>query len=442
MSIVLRLNGLWTSPQSRPLERDEIRGWLTRAAVWFEESGDVVLDAQLGRDAADRPVLRVLLHPASPPAEIRLDLDGRVRVQAVTTPAGPGYHAFLCELLRNFAAAHQVEWILDDCQDATGYFLRHHRPTLEAAFAKWLHQECRRRPHTPGLTYEHEFTYPAEVLTPLGPRSAAWREALARDLSGGQDYFPWWNPHPDAAFYRNRALVRLWCDYPWRPPLTEAEGEAADQIANDLATAFHLDPDAELPWSAWLELLHHIDQDAASERLCVSPYDPNLSIKLWMRAGPHSVPPEKRIGYRRYPIRVRLDGGWTIDIPGDFTYEWDEDRNWTAWNRTHAIWFRRIGFQAPDGRVRSPEELVEFGRRSILDEGDPLPLPSSADSCKRAVFGMIEEDGRTLWRLAGVAAVDGQLVICNVYVQDPAEREWAAAIWQTLRHTQDMARSS
>ena len=103
--------------------------------------------------------------------------------------------------------------------------------------------------------------------------------------------------------------MRLWCAFPWRAPLTEAEGEAADQIANDLATAFKLDPAAELPWPEWLELLAAIEADAAGEQFCVTPKDAVLSVELWKRTGPvPSRPSGVRIGYRRYPVRAALDG--------------------------------------------------------------------------------------------------------------------------------------
>ena len=77
--------------------------------------------------------------------------------------------------------------------------------------------------------------------------------ATAADPSQARDFFPWWNPELDAEFYRNRALVRLWCDFPWRAPLTETEGELADQISNDLASAFKLDPAAEFKRTLSLE---------------------------------------------------------------------------------------------------------------------------------------------------------------------------------------------
>jgi hypothetical protein len=216
--------------------------------------------------------------------------------------------------------------------------------------------------------------------------------------------------------------------------MTEAEGETADQIANDLATAFKLDPDAELPWPEWLELLTAIQADAEGEQFCVTPTDTVLSVELWKRTGPIPVgPTAPRIGYRRHPIRVMLDGGWSLEIPGSFAQEWDQDRNWTAWNHTRTVWFRRVGFTKPDGSAPSAAEGLEIGRRT-LPEGEPLPGLNEAGVRGLAVFGSTVEDGRTLWRLSAIASADGQLAVCNVYCESDSERDWATRTWQSLRH--------
>src|SRR5436305_13521489 len=127
MPITLTLTGR-TDTSDRRLSRAEARDWLGRAAVWFEGIGDAVLDARVVRDADDRPVVLVSLHPAAAPAELRLGASGRVRVCATTTPAGPGYHAYLCDLFRPAADALAITWEPDACDGPTGYFADRDRP--------------------------------------------------------------------------------------------------------------------------------------------------------------------------------------------------------------------------------------------------------------------------------------------------------------------------
>lgn len=415
--------------------RAAARDWLGNAAVWFESSGDAILDARVTRDPDDKLALRVLLHPAAPPAELRLGGSGKVRVQAVTTPAGPGYHAYLCDLLDDLARTFELEWNPDETKDSAGYFASRDRDALDAAFRRWLATACAAAEAngskaSVGLPGGHGFHATGEVLTPLGPRPQAW---LATAADTPRDFFPWWNATLDAEFYRNRALVRLWCDFPWRAPLTEAEGELADQISNDLASAFKLDPAAELPWDEWLEVLEAIRAD--EEGFTVTLADPMLSIELWKRAHPpdHSRT-GPRVGYRRFPVRVQLSSGWSIEVPGEFTREWAEKGIWTAWDRTRSVWFHCLGLTNYDGDHASTEQALDLGRKS-LPTGDVIPPFERNGVAGEAVYGSTDENGRTVYRLGGIAAVPGQLVTCNAYFTDPADREWAVRVWESLRHS-------
>jgi hypothetical protein len=445
MSIALSLTGQLDVADR--LSRTEARDWLARAAVWFEGIGDAVLDARVVRDGDEKPVLLVALHPSAPAVEVRLGASGRIRAGATTATAGPGYHIYLCELFRQMSLEFGFRWVADDCSDPTGYFRAPSAPSsgplsgirpgaresCEKHFLRWLADACGRAPSALGVPAGHGFTYPAEVLTPLGPRTRAWLAGVCADPEKGRDFFAWWAPHLDAAFYRGRALVRLWCDFFWRPPLTEEEGEVADQIANDLASAFKLDPGAELPWPEWLELLSAIRGD--DDGFCVTPNDPGLSIELWKRAGPLPQPSGgARVGYRRCPVRVALDGGWSIEVPGELARERNQDHTWDAWDRTRTVWFQALRFTKRDGAPPTAAEAAEVGRRS-LPEGDPLD-PLDRDGLRgEAVFGPVEEDGRTLWRLSGVTGGAGQLAVCNVYVENPADRDWAVRTWHSLRHS-------
>jgi hypothetical protein len=437
MPIVLALTGQ-IDLSDRRFSRTEARDWLAGAAVWFEGVGDAVLDARVLRVADDKPVLFVVLHPSPPPVEIRLGATGKVRVSAVTTPAGPGYHHHLCDILRQLANDFDFTWVADDCSDQTGFFTTRNRSALEQAFLRWLSTACCGNPTSVGLSTDHGYTYPADVLTPLGPRTHAWCADVAAEPHRGGDFFAWWEPELNARFYRNRAIARLWCDFPWRPPLTDGEGELADQIANDLATAFKLDPAAELPWSEWLEVLNTIQAD--DEGFCVTPNDRVLSVELWKRAGPVATGSEREgmrsfalpVGYRRYPVRVALDGGWSIQVPGEFTQEWDGQRNWTAWNRTRTVWFRRVGFTKPGGQPPTALEVLDVGRKSLPD-GESVPGIDSGSILGSAVFGSVVEDGRTVWRLSAMVGASGQLAVCHIYTETAADRDWAIQTWHSLR---------
>ncbi|MBX9581276.1 MAG: hypothetical protein K2X87_13285 [Gemmataceae bacterium] len=428
MPITLSLTG--RPADAGRLTRRAAHEWLAKAAVWFESAGDAVLAADLARDAHSNPALLVTLHPASPPAELRLGGSGRVRVTAATTPAGPGYHLFLCDLLRAFAADFRLWWDPTAGHDPTGYFFDRDRAACDRHFLRWLAGACREKTPLFGLRPgDVTFSHSGLVLTPLGPRPREWPGRVAADPAAGRDFFPWWDPETDAAFYRNRALCRLWAEFPWRPPLTEAEGELTDQVAADLASAYKLDPAAELPWREWLEVLAAVENDR--DGLTVTPADPELREAVARRA--QEAAAGDPVGYRRHPLRVRLGGGWSVKVPGDFAREWGEDRTWTGWSGGRTVWFHAEGFTKPDGSVPGAAEAVAMARRSLPD-GEPVAGLVADGLRGEAVWGGAEEDGRRAWRLSGVAAADGQVAVLHVYAEDPADQDWAVKTWRSLRH--------
>ncbi|MBX9626397.1 MAG: hypothetical protein K2X82_21535, partial [Gemmataceae bacterium] len=369
MPITLSLTGRPAADSDR-FTRRAARDWLGRAAVWFEGAGDTVLDAVLARDPEANPVLLVTLHPAAPPVEVRVGGSGRVRLAAATTPAGPGYHQFLCDLLRPFAADFGLAWDPAASLDPTGYFFDQDRAPCDRHFLRWLAGACADNPESVGLRPgDLAFTHPGPVLTPLGPRPREWAARVAGNPTAGRDFFPWWDPRTDAAFYRNRVLCRLWAEFPWRPPLTEAEGELTDQVAADLATAYKLDPAGELPWREWLEVLAAVENDR--DGFTVTPADPELREAVALRAGELSAG-GGLIGYRRLPVRARLGGGWSVEVPGEFAREWGEDRTWTGWSGGRTVWFHAERFTKPDGSAPTAAEAVAVGRRS-LPAGAPVP---------------------------------------------------------------------
>ncbi len=380
------------------LSRTDVRDWLARAAVWFETVGDAVLDAQLDRDADGRPLLYVAFHPVASDVEVRFTASGVVRVIAQTWPAGPGYHAYLCNVLGAFADDFGIEW--DHVEDPTGFFRTGDTTKLQNHFLAHLWRACGdfTPPLVLGLSADHGFTHPGPILTPTGPRSRDWLVGVSVDPSAGRDFFPWWSVELDAPFYRDRALALLWCEFPWRPPLTDDEGELTDEIAADLEMAHSLDPKMELPWREWAELLAIIEADCDGRT--VQGIEPEVKAEVLRRAAALSEAPA--IGYRRLPVRVSIGGGWTMEIPGVFAEGVSEDgRTWYGWDDQ-----RRIVVQL--GRPEAPRQPV-------------------AEETRDAV-------GRTVWRLAGVVAADGETLACQIEVRDPEERGWAAAAWRSLRH--------
>ncbi len=434
MAVGIALTG-YLHPDHR-VKLSEARDWLSRAAVWFETAGDAVLETRLARDADDKPLAHILLHPVADPVELRIGGSGKVTVHARTAPVGPGYHAYLCELLKEFAEDFEFTWNETALEhDPAHFFATEDLAKLERHFLHWLAAECstalrKATPDQPlsiGLPRHPKFLHPGPILTPLGPRPAEWLKEVAGDPAKGVEFFPWWAPELDADFYTRRALTDLWLAFQWRPPLTEAEGELVDQIAADLANAHEADPRADLPWDAWAAVADAIDHD--ENRFTVEPITPELRQEIRRRATGSA----EAIGYRRHPVVATLSGGWHVQLPGRLALKrGDDGRTWTAWDDTLTVWFRDQLLGHPEhGPVPTPAEAITTARKT-LPMGEILPSLHSHDTIGEAVFGPHTEDGRSLWRLCGVAASGHRLAVCNIYLSREADRAAAVSVWQSL----------
>ncbi len=413
----------------------EARDWLARAAVWFEAVGDAVLDTRLVRDAEDKPLLQVLLHPVADPVEIRIGGSGKVKVTTRTSPAGPGYHAHVCALFKQIAADFEFDWDEPDANhDPARYFVSEDRGRLERHFLHWLATTCttalRDGPtasgiYTIGMPRQPKFRHAGPVLTPLGPKPVEWLREVSADPDRGIEFFAWWEPDLNATFFARRALTDLWLDFPWRAPLTDIEGELVDQIASDLANAHSLDPKAELPWTEWAAVVAAIENDTL--KFTVEPVSDELKAEIAQKAKGQSA---AEIGYRRAPISVPLTGGWHVEIPGSFAISRNEDgTTWTAWNDSRTVWFRDLAM----GTDLSARDAVAAGRNN-LPSGKALPRLQNGSVVGDAVFGPYAEDGRAGWRVCGVVAAEGHLATCNVYISNESDREWAIHTWESLGH--------
>jgi hypothetical protein len=52
----------------------------------------------------------------------------------------------------------------------------------------------------------------------------------------------------------------------------------------------------------------------------------------------------------------------------------------------------------------------------------------------RAALTPYEQEGESLWNLKAYAAVAAHLALCNIFVHDLADRDWAVAVWHSLNH--------
>jgi hypothetical protein len=365
---------------------DDIGGRLTRLArrVWR----DSVIDASSRR-------VTLGLHPAARPVRVSVLPDGDLEVRGDTSALGPGYHAY---------AVAEVARIFDELE----YAWTEDEPDPREAMLAWLADELRGGATKIGMPKDRSFRVDgAAVLTGLGPRDAAWRDAVIADPAKGADAFPWFHDGPAHAL-RSRALTAMWLEVPWREPFDDDERKVMGQVDVDLAAALRADPAIELPFADWLHLLELLDID-----------DDARLDKLRKRAGDT----KPVIGYRRHPMEIELSGGWTIELSGAFAGHWEDDgERWWA----------------TDG-----ERVVEFTSVTAHEEMDSEKLLAVAGEVHPVIerLSVDKHRGRAEVYDEGTVRVIHGLVACSPHVAiltckgAVADEPWALATWRSLRNT-------
>jgi hypothetical protein len=411
--------------------------WLADVADWLRHNAGEpfrgVSDVSPQDGSGVEAVLQFSLHPAAPDVQLVVPESGTLVVSAKTSTAGPGYHIYLCNLLRQLGADLDLTWDAveeDDSGDETGYFHSGDPEGVVAAMLRWLqsmaalvHENLRGGEYRwlmVSLGASHRFEQFGPVTTPLGPRTAEWFAAVARDSRRGVDLFPWWHEDVNAAFYLGRALCQMWQEVRWRKPLLEEETKLLRAVHSDLVRAHDLDPTLAYPWREWQELIGYLgDGD-------LGPSLEGVVGKVASRA--RDILADRLIGYRRRPVRVTLAGGWSIEVPGDMAEEWDKG-TWSAWDGQRTVWCTTFTFQRRAGGEPSAEETLEGMK---LEAGERFEHRGDK-IIGRAVLGPHEEDGRKLWRLSARSAIAGSAVLCNVFFNDIADRDWAIQTWRSLQ---------
>jgi hypothetical protein len=374
------------------------RGLFRRAPDPRELADRVVrLARRMFKDAVvrtSRDTVALAFHHAEAEATLAVESDGRLLLRAHTSVVGPGYHAHVLERIEPLLDELDFTWVepyeLDAMRramcDAVAHALRH---------------------GTRSLGVERPFVVDAPVLTPLGPRDAAWRDAVIANPMHAADCFAWWEPAAPGHAERANALLAMWSEVPWREPLDSDERALMKRVDADLRAAQRADREIELPWPEWAELLDCLGVE--SER----------AERVRERAGDRAP----TIGYRRYDLELELSGGWSIHLPGSFVGSW-EDEGERYW--------------ATDG-----ERTIEFTSVTANDQQDSAHLLAVAPE-RHAVVDRFADGARQGRAEAYVS--DDVHVVHGLVAQAPhvailtckgtaEDQPWALAAWRSLRNS-------
>lgn len=375
-----------------------------------------------------RDGLAITLHPAAEAVSVEMANDAEIRLVAKTASAGPGYHAAVADLAHRLSRDATIHFSpTEPFGDPGNFFREGDRKALERVFIGWLRVAAQRVLTLTaqgadgialGLPESHRFTHAGLVATPLGPRDERWLRHVVDTPESGIDIFAGWGPYGSAEYLLGLALSTMWLETRWRPPVDDEERKLGREVATWLEQAHAIEPTLAYPWREW------------SEMLTMSGEDSLRATRASLRAGAtqDAAPP---IGYRRQMVRVRVSGGWSIEIPGEMAERWEERGTWVATDGRRTLWFNSIRAQRAQGQ-KEPTTADTLEHLPTLEGDEVLELDGGT---LQGVAAISRPSGpeSPYYRMSAHTACGGEAAIGTLLYSEEKDRTWALETWASLR---------
>ena len=368
--------------------------------------------------------LTVDLHPAEEGVEFFFNESGWLVCSAKTSSAGPGYHAFLVQLLDKVGTRCHLKWHWQDeeneFQDETGYHEHRDFEELQMEMLQWLHGLAKMLLERDGCL-EFSLSLPMNfrvvgdyfAASTLGFWDRLWFEEVAhREVSQlsahGAAFFPWFEEGHTAEFWLKCGLSLAWVDLPWHPPNSEDEKERYRLALSCFTRAGELNPAISLPRKEMEEI----------ETLLARP-----EVMAEPAAG--------RIGFKRRLMGQMLAGQWTIDLPGYFYSELeDEGRTAVFWFGGKTVRFTSFSVGNKDGKPVEAGGLLPAAGKGAASHAEAIEFQKDR-RIGRAFLSPPEAD-RSYWMLQGHTQVDNHLSVTTVCFTEITDKPWAIQTWQSV----------
>jgi len=400
----------------RPPSRDQLFSDITQVAAAFADRQPRPLKDWYWASPGD-DTLYVCLFPVEENVLFTLE-DHSLVCSAKTSTAGPGYHAYMVRFLDVLSSKLGIAWRPEEDEegDETGYFQTRDFRALQDSmqtFLGMLSRTC--------LKLAEDGAGVQTLGMPLGfmPKhdgfaasaTGVWpREFFERLSAGGDDhdeasraYFPWWDEGLTASNLRAFGLVRCWMDVRWVIPESDEERWLYESVLECFDAARRLDHGLSLPEPDITELRELLD--------------PNAEL---------DAPYPKGIGYLRGLMKRPLPGGWTVELPGYYSSELEQDGGVQVyWFADRTVRGSSISFVAPEGNTA--RDALGVGG----SEAYQSPLQLRASHLAGAMTCRWSGDDDCFVLQAQVAKRDG-LCIVTFWFKDEADRAWAEATAATV----------
>jgi hypothetical protein len=350
---------------------------------------------------------------------VYVEPDG-MTVDSKTSLWGPGFHAAVVDFVdrlvqRGFVVSNPA----DQPPDETGYFQTRDFAALQDQMARQfggIMNSCVEAISTHGLTtglsVNLDMAFPTpltpDIRTPMGPRSVDWaRRAAAAPEAFVDRFYTWWSRERDASYWYNAGMAGLWSLMRWHPPTSDFQRLSAEVTLESLRRAKTMNPALDLPEAEMAEL----------ERM----------LKHDLSKGDPPVPAATGIGYARLIARQMLGGGWTLDVPGYF-YE-DTEQNGEVLLRHHG--WRNVRFSSVSGAPgMSMAEAIQIPPSSTLRltlDGGQVQVCAEPPKTSR------DEPGSEAYRiLSAVAFCRHHAAFITICGKDASDDAWMISVLKSV----------
>lgn len=420
LSLVARI-GL-ASAIMRKTERVETLSsieWSLRSAVT-----DPLLKQCLRVEHLENEKLSIQLHPAAEVILFWFEEDGNLHCQTTTHAAGPGYHAFLVDLLDHIALINGWKWEVifnNEHSIASLYWQTREFSMLQSEMMRWLLRTTdvllQEGVHSSRLCLP-ETIYPAGnyfIATPLGFWSKQWFQQLSNasisELAQfGADFFPWWERDLTALAWKKAGLVIAWCILPWHAPGNLDEVEAYRITLECFARARELEPTILLPECEINEIQQLLDKSVDS---CHAPVGSG-------------------IGFLRRNIVKTLPDGWTVNLPGHYYTTAVESRAPVYGFGNTRVYFSTINTQEGYQHTFPAQNLMRKMQYHIPEKNHGVHTQQREDMLGCVAISPAKEGKEEFWTLHGIWAMENNVCLVTVCFHDLAQQNEAMSIWDSI----------
>lgn len=362
------------------------------------------------------------VHPCE--ETVNFELSGEALIcSAKTNSVGPGYHAYLIELIEKLGNSLGIKWNwnLEEgeeyYQDETGYFEHRNYEQLQLEMLKWLNALCRNFDNEEGKqlmislpTGSPRMKLDYFAVSPIQIWGKDWFNKVAHlepeDLPwAGMEFFIWWNKEPDSLFYKQTGIALLNVECPWHFPADDKEKKILSTIDKCFEQARKLDPFIELP-----------DEDWTAVRNFLSESETDI--------------PQSEYGYRKHIMTFDLSDNWLIDLPGTM-YRNEDGNTIVFYDQTFTVRSLAYGITKENSDADYAEHFFDNNENA----GTEVLYSETELAGKAIVYYAIDKEANSeYWILQGVKVKNDKFLLSTICYPTEDYKEWATQTWNSLRN--------